>query len=85
MINSLQSALASVERVYELLDEEEISPDPETPLLLPRPKGDVDFPISVLATIQQASYEGCSFSVKAGQKIAIVGSTGAGKTTLINF
>lgn len=86
MINSLQSALASVERVYELLDEEEISPDPETPLLLPRPKGDVDFShIRFGYDPSRPLMKDVSFSVKAGQKIAIVGSTGAGKTTLINL
>lgn len=86
MINSLQSALASVERVYELLDEEEISPDPETPLLLPRPKGDVDFfHIRFGYDPSRPLMKDVSFSVKAGQKIAIVGSTGAGKTTLINL
>lgn len=86
MINSLQSALASVERVYELLDEEEISPDPETPLLLSRPKGDVNFShIRFGYDPSRPLMKDVSFSVKAGQKIAIVGSTGAGKTTLINL
>ena len=86
MINSLQSALASVERVYELLDEEEILPDPEHPACLPAPKGHVDFShICFSYTPERTLMSDISFSVKEGQKIAIVGATGAGKTTLINL
>ena len=86
MINSLQSALASVERVYELLDEEEILPDPEHPACLPAPKGHVDFShIRFGSTPERTLMSDISFSVKEGQKIAIVGATGAGKTTLINL
>lgn len=86
MINSLQSALASVERVYELLDEEEILPDPEHPACLPAPKGHVDFShIRFGYTPERTLMSDISFSVKEGQKIAIVGATGAGKTTLINL
>ena len=86
MINSLQSSLASVERVYELLDEEEILPDPEHPACLPAPKGHVDFShIRFGYTPERTLMSDISFSVKEGQKIAIVGATGAGKTTLINL
>lgn len=86
MINSLQSALASVERVYELLDEKEILPDPEHPACLPAPKGHVDFShIRFGYTPERTLMSDISFSVKEGQKIAIVGATGAGKTTLINL
>jgi ATP-binding cassette subfamily B multidrug efflux pump len=86
MINSLQSALASVERVYELLDEEEIIPDPEHPACLPDLKGHVDFShIRFGYTPECTLMSDISFSVKEGQKIAIVGATGAGKTTLINL
>lgn len=86
IINSLQSALASVERVYELLDEEEILPDPEHPACLPAPKGHVDFShIRFGYTPERTLMSDISFSVKEGQKIAIVGATGAGKTTLINL
>lgn len=86
MINSLQSALTSVERVYELLDEEEILPDPEHPACLPAPKGHVDFShIRFGYTPERTLMSDISFSVKEGQKIAIVGATGAGKTTLINL
>lgn len=86
MINSLQSALASVERVYELLDEEEILPDPASPACLPDLKGHVDFShIRFGYTPERTLMSDISFSVKEGQKIAIVGATGAGKTTLINL
>ncbi len=86
MINSLQSALASVERVYELLDEEEILPDPASPACLPDLKGHVDFShIRFGYTPDRTLMSDISFSVNEGQKIAIVGATGAGKTTLINL
>ena len=54
MINSLQSALASVERVYELLDEEEILPDPEHPACLPAQRVMWTSLISVSATLRSA-------------------------------
>lgn len=86
MINSLQSALASVERVYEFLDEEEITPDPADPVCLSQPRGHVDFShICFGYTPDRTLMTDISFSAEKGQKIAIVGATGAGKTTLINL
>ena len=86
MLNSLQSALASMERVYELLDEEELTPEPSPAKELKNAKGDVQFcDVRFGYTPQKILMQDISFSAKPGQKIAVVGSTGAGKTTLINL
>ena len=86
MINSLQSALASVERIYEMLDEEEISPEPEHPDKVEHAKGNVEFShVHFGYSPDKILMEDISFKAKQGQKIAIVGNTGAGKTTLINL
>ena len=86
MINSLQSALASVERVYELLDEPEVTPEPEKPKLPENVRGRICFShISFGYTPEKTLMSDVSFTTEPGQKIAIVGSTGAGKTTLVNL
>ena len=88
-INTLQNALASVERVFDILDEEEVEPDPavEAAAHLPASvEGRVDFE-RVRFGIDTAKplMRDVTFHVKPGQKVAIVGATGAGKTTLINL
>ena len=87
MLNSMQSALASVERVYTLLDEEEISSDPANPALPSDPvRGSVCFShVRFGYTPERILMQDVSFEARPGQKIAIVGSTGAGKTTLVNL
>lgn len=86
MVNSMQSALASLERVYDLLDEEEISADPALPATVNNAKGAVEFcNVRFGYTPERILMRDIRFSVKPGQKVAIVGSTGAGKTTLINL
>lgn len=86
MINSMQSALACVERVYQLLDEEEISPEPENPEAVEKARGLVEFEnVRFGYSPEKILMENISFQAKPGQKIAVVGSTGAGKTTLINL
>lgn len=86
MVNSMQSSLASLERVYRLLDEEEISPDPAAPVAIEDAEGIVDFRhVRFGYTPEKILMHDVNFSAKPGQKIAIVGSTGAGKTTLINL
>lgn len=86
MINSLQSALASVERVYELLDEPEVIPDPESPRSPENVRGRICFShIRFGYTPEKILMSDVSFTAEPGQKIAIVGSTGAGKTTLVNL
>lgn len=86
MVNSMQSSLASLERVYKLLDEEEISKDEEGFAPAGMAQGSVElshvkFGYSKDTTLMKD----VSFKARPGQKIAIVGSTGAGKTTLINL
>ena len=86
MINSMQSALASVEHIYRILDEDEITADPEIPVALEGVRGEVAFcKVRFGYTPDQILMKEISFSAEKGQKIAIVGNTGAGKTTLINL
>lgn len=86
MINSMQSALASVEHVYQMLDAEEISPEPEKPELVKGAEGSVVFEqVQFGYSPERLLMKNLSFTAKPGQKIAIVGNTGAGKTTLINL
>lgn len=86
MVNSMQSALASVERIYDMLDEPEISREPALPALADRARGRVEFRNVRFGYVpERILMKDISLSVRPGQKIAIVGSTGAGKTTLINL
>lgn len=86
MVNSMQSALASLERIYKLLDEEELSPEPALPAAVYQAEGTVEFQnVRFGYTPDKILMHKINFSVKPGQKVAIVGSTGAGKTTLINL
>lgn len=88
-INTLQNALASVERVFGILDEEEVGPDPvpEAAAKLPAAvEGRVDFSrVRFGYDPEKTLMRDVTFHVKPGQKVAIVGATGAGKTTLINL
>lgn len=88
-INTLQNALASVERVFDILDEEEIEPDPlpEVAAKLPAAvEGRVDFSrVRFGYNPEKPLMRDVTFHVRPGQKVAIVGATGAGKTTLINL
>ena len=82
---TLQSALASAERIFELLDWplEEINEDD---LLISDIKGDVKFNDVTFSYVpNQKVLKNVSFYAKPGQKIAFVGSTGAGKTTITNL
>ena len=86
MINSLQAAFASAKRTFELLDEEEEIPDPAHPVSLPRAEGRIAFDhISFGYAPSQLLMKDINFTASPGQKIAVVGSTGAGKTTLVNL
>ena len=86
MVNVLQSGIASAERVFELLDIEEQSPDDEHPLLDERPLGRVEFE-HVQFSYDQANplIQDLSLIALPGETVAIVGPTGAGKTTLVNL
>lgn len=86
MINSLQSALASAERTFEFLDDEEEVPDTATPVNLDRAEGRIAFEhVSFGYSPEKILMRDISFTAEKGKKVAIVGATGAGKTTLINL
>ena len=85
VLNSLQSAIASAERVFEFLDEEEETPDNEQAKNLEKPRGNIAFENVQFGYGDDLLMTGVNFEVKAGQKVAIVGPTGAGKTTLVNL
>ena len=86
MINSMQSALASLERVYGLLDEAELPPEPSAPYVPADVRGEVEFRhVRFGYTKEKCLMQDVSFRALPGQKIAVVGSTGAGKTTLVNL
>lgn len=86
MINSLQSALASAERTFEFLDDEEEVPDTATPVNLDRAEGRIAFKhVSFGYSPEKILMRDISFTAEKGKKVAIVGATGAGKTTLINL
>jgi ATP-binding cassette subfamily B protein len=86
MLNVLQSGLASAERVFELLDEPEEAPDPDEPARPAVTRGRVAFEdVSFSYSPDEPLIEGLSLVAEPGQTIAIVGPTGAGKTTLVNL
>ena len=86
MINSLQSAFASAERTFAFLDETEEVKDTMHPVSLTRAKGVVAFEhVSFGYSPDRLLMKNISFTARQGEKIAIVGATGAGKTTLINL
>ena len=84
MANLLQSGVASAERVFELLDAEEMSPEPEGQLGVTR--GEVVFDdVTFSYSPDKPLIQGLNLTAKPGQTVAIVGPTGAGKTTLVNL
>jgi ATP-binding cassette subfamily B protein len=85
VLNSLQSAIASAERVFEILDEEEDVPDSLATTKLKTPEGNIVFENVRFGYGDELLMRNVNFEAKAGQKIAIVGQTGAGKTTLVNL
>jgi ATP-binding cassette subfamily B multidrug efflux pump len=86
MANLLQSGVASAERIFALLDAEEQDPDPVTPARPAEVRGRVEFQdVSFRYVPDMPLIENLSLEVEPGQTVAIVGPTGAGKTTLVNL
>lgn len=86
VIAELQSALASAKRLFEIIDATPETPDAEDAVILRRADGTVDLEHVYFSYVPEIKLiEDLSLNVKAGQKIAIVGKTGCGKTTLINL
>ncbi|MEO1815768.1 MAG: ABC transporter ATP-binding protein [Acetobacterium sp.] len=85
-INSMQAALASAERVFEFLDEPEEVPETSTPKQIIEPDGAVAFEhVRFGYHPDELLMEDISFTVRPNEMVAIVGPTGAGKTTLVNL
>ncbi len=98
--NMLQSAMAGAERIFDLLDRDEALPEPETPVRLDRVRGRIEFRNVWFSYTAPPGYDAdrdgqaggvdwvlrdVSFTAEPGQTVAIVGATGAGKTTIINL
>lgn len=84
--NIIQSTVASAERVFEILDEEEEVKEASHPVVLEEPKGNVVFDhVKFGYDPEHTLIQDMNIQVSQGQMIAIVGPTGAGKTTLINL
>ena len=82
----LQSALASAKRLFEIIDAQPQTPDSSEAVVLSKVDGSVEINhVSFSYTPDVKLIEDLNLSVQAGQKIAIVGTTGCGKTTLINL
>ena len=86
VITELQNAIACAGRIYELIDEPEQIPDKQDAAELKDVEGEVTFrDVCFSYTDEKKLIENLNLAVKAGQRIAIVGPTGCGKTTLINL
>ena len=86
MANVLQSGVASAERVFEFLDAESERPDPAEPARVRIPSGRVEFrDVSFRYEPDRPLIQHLSLIAAPGQTVAIVGPTGAGKTTLVNL
>ncbi|MDL2273219.1 ABC transporter ATP-binding protein/permease [Oscillospiraceae bacterium OttesenSCG-928-G22] len=84
--NVIQSTIASAERIFNLLDEPEESPDPVPAKTLDAPKGEVRFEhVKFGYSPDKVLMADVNLHVSPGQTVAIVGPTGAGKTTLVNL
>ncbi len=86
VITELQNALASAKRVFDLMDEPEQTPDKEDAVVLKDAEGTVELSHVAFSYVpDRPLLKDVSLHVKPGQRVAIVGPTGCGKTTLINL
>ena len=86
LMNIVQSGVASAERLFVLLDAKEEEPDSVEAVKIKRAEGEIHFSnVSFRYLPDQPLIENFSLSVKPGETVAIVGPTGAGKTTLVNL
>ncbi|MFT4106353.1 MAG: ABC transporter ATP-binding protein [Lacrimispora sp.] len=86
MFNTIQSALAGAERVFEILDYEEETKDSTDAIEIPNPVGEVSFQnVCFSYNKTKPILKNVSFHVNPGEVIALVGETGAGKTTIVNL
>ncbi len=84
--NIMQSAMASTERIVEFLDHREDIPDPKDPQKPEKEEGHLEFKqVSFGYQKGQLVIQDLSFEIKPGEMVAIVGATGAGKTTVVNL
>jgi ATP-binding cassette, subfamily B, multidrug efflux pump len=84
--NVLQSAMAGAERVFGLLDADDIIPEPDRPAPLERARGAIEFDrVSFAYNPDEPVLRDLSFAVRPGETVAIVGYTGAGKTTIASL
>ncbi len=85
--NILQAAMASSERIFRVLDEPVTVSDPPDPVPLPRVRGRIEFRDVWFAYEDEAVWalRGVSFAIEPGERVAFVGHTGAGKTSIINL
>lgn len=86
VVTELQNALACAARIYELIEEKPQVPEPADVKVLDTPQGNVDLEhVYFSYTPEVKLVEDFNLSVKPGQRVAIVGPTGCGKTTVINL
>ena len=86
VVTQVQTAFASARRVFDLLDAKEIKPDPTDAEIIQNPQGSIEFDnVAFSYDPKHPLLSHISFKAEPGQKIALVGPTGCGKTTLINL
>ena len=84
--NILQASMASAERIFLILDEEQAIPEVENPIALGEVKGHIEFKNVWFAYVgEEWVLRDVSFTVEPGETVAFVGATGAGKTTIMNL
>ncbi len=84
--NIMQTAMASSERIFTVLDNHTIVPDPPSPVRMPAIRGSVEFRNVWFAYVDEEwVLKNVSFTIKPGETVAFVGHTGAGKTSIINL